>query len=317
MVAPFLPREEARRVRGLHALSILDTPPQDRFDRLTRLACRLFDVPIALVSLVDEDRLWFKSHAGWGASEPSKAWSFCAAATQGDDVVVVPDAAADARFSENPLVLGDPQIRFYAGCPLRAADGTHLGTLCVIDRQPRELRDGDAHLLTDLAGLVENELRAIQLASLDPLTGLTNRRGFDTIALHTLALCDRVERPATLLLFDLDNLKQINDKHGHSEGDRVLRDFADQLLVSFRNSDVVARLGGDEFCVLLSGTEGEAARVPLRLLDRRLEGEDGRPRVTYSVGVAPYDSERHSSAAMLLEDADARMYAHKRARGHS
>jgi len=317
MVAPFVRREEARGVRGLPALGILDTPPQDRFDRLTRLACRLFDVPIALVSLVDQDRLWFKSHVGWGASEPPKEWSFYAAAMQGDDVMVVPDTTADERFSGNPLVLGDPQIRFYAGCPLKAADGRHLGTLCVIDKQPRELPDGDAHLLTDLAGLVENELRAIQLATMDPLTGLTNRRGFDTIALHTLALCDRVERPATLLLFDLDNLKQINDEHGHGEGDRVLRDFADQLLVSFRNSDVVARLGGDEFCVLLSSTEEEAARVPLRHLDRRLAGEDGQPRITYSVGLAPYDPERHASAAMLLDEADARMYTHKRARGHS
>lgn len=315
MVAPFLPMEEARRVRTLNALSILDTPPGDRFDRLTRLARRLFDVPIALVSLVDEDRLM--SQVGWETGEAPKEWAFCAAAIQGQDLMIVPDTAADERFSEDPLVLGDPRIRFYAGCQLKAPDGSRLGTLCVIDRRPRELPDADAHLLADLAGLVENELRAIQLATMDPLTGLANRRGFDNIAFHTLALCDRVERPATLLLFDLDHLKRINDELGHAEGDRILRDFADQLLVSFRNSDVVARLGGDEFCVLLSSTEKEAARVPLRQLDRRLRGDDGQPRVTYSVGLAPYDPARHQSASMLLDDADARMYMHKRARGQT
>lgn len=315
MVAPFLPVEEARRVRSLHALSILDTPPADRFDRLTRLARKLLDVPVALVSLVDENRLWYKGQAGWGDAGAPNDWPLHAAALQGDDLMVVPDTTADERFSANPLVLGDPQIRFYASCPLRDADGRHLGTLCVIDRRPRDLPDDDAHLLTDLAGLFENELRAIQLATMDPLTGLANRRGFDVIAMHTLALCDRVERPATLLLFDLDRLKRINDEQGHAAGDRVLRDFADQLLVSFRNSDVVARLGGDEFCVLLSGTEEEAARVPLRQLDRRLRGEDGRPRFTYSVGLAPYDPVRHETASMLLDDADARMYTQKRARG--
>lgn len=314
MVAPFLPVEEARRVRTLHALSILDTPPEDHFDRLTRLARRLFDVPVALVSLVDENRLWYKAQDGWGDGGPPNDWPLHAAALQNEDLMVVPDTAADERFSANPLVLGDPKIRFYAGCSLKGPDGRHLGTLCVIDRQPRELRDDDANLLTDLAGLVENELWAVQLATMDPLTGLANRRGFDTIAMHTLALCDRVECPATLLLFDLDRLKEINDAQGHAAGDRMLRDFADQLLVSFRNSDVVARLGGDEFCVLLSSTEEEAARVPLRQLDRRLRGEDGRPRIPYSVGVAPYDPAKHQSASMLLDDADGRMYAQKRAR---
>src|SRR5690606_18570447 len=123
-----------------------------------------------------------------------------------------------------------PEIRFYAGCPVRAPDGTALGTLCVIDHEPRDVEDEDVDALRDLAGLAEQELKSLTLATSDDLTGLTNRRGFDAIATHTLALCHRVGRPATLLLFDLDDFKHVNDTRGHLAGDQVLKDFAEHLM---------------------------------------------------------------------------------------
>jgi diguanylate cyclase (GGDEF)-like protein len=308
---PTLPNEDAR-LRALHELGLLDTPPEERFDRLTRLASRLFDTPIALVSFIDSDRQWFKSRTGWELSETSREASFCAHAIVDDDVMVVSDAAADERFRDNPLVVGSPNIRFYAGCPVKAPDGTNLGTLCVIDHEPRDLTSDDADVLRDLAGMVENELRAVQLATLDDLTRLTNRRGFNAIAYHTLALCERVEKPAALLMFDLDDFKEINDTLGHAEGDRTLRRFGEHLMESFRNSDVVARLGGDEFCVLLSGAKAAQAPNALAHLEESLEADDRGPPIRYSVGVTEYDRDAHPDVESLLDDADGRMYGDKK-----
>ena len=314
MPAAPLPNGEPQRLQSLRALGILDTDPEERFDRLTRLARRFFDVPIALISFVDEDRQWFKSKEGLAADETAREHSFCAHAILDDEsIMVVSDASNDARFSENPLVTGAPEIRFYAGCPVKAPDGSPLGTLCVIDHRPRDLGDDDASVLRDLAELVEQELKSLALASSDDLTGLANRRGFDAIGVHTLAVCLRVENPATLLLFDLDEFKSVNDTLGHAAGDKVLKRFADCLLSTFRHSDVVARLGGDEFCVLLSGAAEPDVDRPIALLQERLNDPKAGTPITFSVGVAMYDPERHAAIDDLLQEADEHMYADKRA----
>ena len=150
---------EARRCEALHSLQILDTAPESRFDRLTRLAQQLFQVEIALVSLVDEDRQWFKSRQGLEASETPRSISFCGHAIEQDRVFVIEDALSDDRFVDNPLVTDGPRIRFYAGCPLKGPGGQLLGTLCVIDSQPRQFDDQDRDALRVLAELVEAELR--------------------------------------------------------------------------------------------------------------------------------------------------------------
>ena len=305
---------EHRRIRALHGLDILDTAPDERFDRLTRLAQKLFDVPIAAVSLVDIDRQWFKSSVGLKASETPRDWAFCSRAILDDGVTVVPDAMADERFRQTPLVAGELGIRFYAGCPVRAVDGSALGTLCIIDTAPRELPKSDQEALVDLAAMVEGELRALELATTDELTGLANLRGFNRIAAHVLAISQRAERTATLLHFDLNDFKQINDERGHAAGDEALRDFATQLVASFRHSDIVARLGGDEFCVLLSGASEDVIGIPLTLLEERLRDESGNLRVSYSVGVATFEPDRHNLVADLVRDADERMYQDKRIR---
>ena len=153
------PPDESARLRALHEAGLLDTPPEERFDRLTRLARRVFDVPMALVTLVDAERQWFKSRAGVDIAETPREAAFCAYAIHGDDPFVVPDARLDARFADNPIVAGEPRMRFYAGHPVRI--GPHrVGTLCLGDHRPRDLSDVDRRTLEDLAALVEKELRA-------------------------------------------------------------------------------------------------------------------------------------------------------------
>src|SRR5690606_34320077 len=151
----------------LQSLKLLDTAPEERFDRLTRLARRLFDVPIALVSLVDTNRQWFKSSAGLDASETPREVSFCGHAILQDEILEVCDAERDERFHDNPLVTDAPGIRFYAGHPLGLDDGSKLGTLCLLDTRPRKLNDEERELLRDLARLAEQEMIAVQMASMD------------------------------------------------------------------------------------------------------------------------------------------------------
>jgi phosphoribosyl 1,2-cyclic phosphodiesterase/DNA-binding response OmpR family regulator len=152
------PEAEARRLRALHELRILDTPPEERFDRITRIAAALFEVPIALVSLVDRERQWFKSRYGLDVSETPREMALCAYAVLGEDPMVVSDALRDDRFADNPLVTGPPTLRFYAGVPLRVSEGDRVGTLCLIDHRPRALGESEIALLRDLGTLVETEL---------------------------------------------------------------------------------------------------------------------------------------------------------------
>ena len=149
---------EEARLQALHALGLLDTPREDRFDRFTRLALAAFDVPIALVSLVDRERQWFKSQAGLEYRETPRPLAFCSHAIALDDMLVVPDTLADERFAAHPHVTGAPGIRFYAGQPLHSVDGQPLGTLCIIDTAPRTFGDADRRMLCDLAQLVQDEL---------------------------------------------------------------------------------------------------------------------------------------------------------------
>jgi len=318
MLTPPLPADEATRIDTLRALNILDTSPEERFDRLTRLARRLFGVPIALVSLVDADRQWFKSCAGLDATETSREISFCGHAIGQDDVFLIPDAAMDDRFHDNPLVVDEPHIRFYAGCPLKVANGSKLGTLCIIDRDPREFDEDDLALLRDLARMAEQELAAVQLATMDELTMLSNRRGFTALGQHALGLCRRLARPASLLYFDLDLFKQINDRFGHAEGDRALTSFAALLKQTFRESDVVGRLGGDEFAVLLTDTDAASQASAVARLERVVAEHNTATQrgydILYSVGAVEMDPERHATIEALMADADALMYEHKRSR---
>jgi GAF domain-containing protein len=160
-----IPVDDAVRLKALRDLLILDTPPEERFDRIVAFAAQEFDMPIALISLVDQNRQWFKSRVGLQACETSRDVSFCGHALLERDTLVIPDALQDLRFADNPLVTGEPHIRFYAGAPLRMPEGAVLGTLCLIDRQPRQLDKTDLAILSSLRDLVVQELCAQTVAA--------------------------------------------------------------------------------------------------------------------------------------------------------
>ncbi|MEQ8289092.1 MAG: sensor domain-containing diguanylate cyclase [Gammaproteobacteria bacterium] len=316
MKKPAIPQDEETRLKTLRSLNILDTSSEERFDRLTRMAKRMFNVPIALVSLVDENRQWFKSCIGLNVSETPRDISFCGHAILGDEIFIIPDTTKDARFNDNPLVTNEPNIRFYAGCPLRFTDGSRLGTLCIIDQQPRILSDDDLYALKDLAATAELELAAIQLATLDEITSIPNRRGFMMIGQHSLSLCVRQQIPASLVYLDLDNFKLINDTYGHAEGDNALITFANKLGTICRESDLVARLGGDEFAILFVNTPKNAALNLIARLQQSLNEYNQETShdydITFSYGVVEFIPDKHNSIEELLKDADSVMYENKK-----
>jgi diguanylate cyclase (GGDEF)-like protein len=315
MLTPPIPINEKTRLKSLKSLNVLDTPPEERFDRLTRMAQKIFGVPTALVSLVDENRQWLKSSIGLDVAETPRDISFCGHAILGDDVFIISDAHKDTRFADNPFVLNGPKIRFYAGCPIKAPDGSKLGTLCIIDQSPRSLNNEDIDTLRDLATMVEQEIAAVHMATMDELTHVLNRRGFMMLARHSLNLCMRQKIPASLVYLDLDKFKRINDEFGHDEGDKALANFAEIIKNTIRGSDLVARLGGDEFVILLTDATKRLTKDVVNKLDCALDEYNLMANsgycISFSYGIVEFDIDKHASVEALLAKTDAMMFNHK------
>lgn len=252
---PPTPQDEDERLDALRRYHVLDTAAEEQFDRLAHLAAFVCHAPIALVSLVDKDRQWFKSRVGLETTETPRAEAFCAHAILGPDLLVVPDALVDLRFSSNPLVTGPLRVRFYAGAPLVTPEGHAVGTLSVLDTDPRRLDEGRAGALRSLAAqavvLLEMRRQSADLARLaealsievkerrrseslrayeathDALTGLANRALFLEHLRRQVAHAERHPNYRFALLFaDLDDFKVVNDRLGHAlhipaGGDRV------------------------------------------------------------------------------------------------
>ena len=307
--------DENIRLQSISHYDILDTPDKASFDRITRLAANLLQVPIALITLVDHQRIWLKSCFGLSVREIPREISFCSHAVQGTTAFLVPDTLEDPRFSSNPLVVGDPNIRFYLGIPLRLNNGKGLGTLCTLDTRPRQPTEAQVAMLGDLACMVVDEIELRQLANTDSLTGALTRRGLEQRLQAELERSHRYGRKLSLLAIDLDHFKQVNDRFGHAAGDLMLRAVVQACRETLRITDVIGRFGGEEFIVLLPETAAaEAAIVAERLRETiaglRVPYGADRLAVTASFGLTTLlNSDR--AALEPLARADAALYAAK------
>jgi diguanylate cyclase (GGDEF)-like protein len=254
------PASEDDRLAALARYDVLDTPAEASFDRITRIAKNALGVPMAAVSLIDGHRQWFKSRQGPLGNETCKSQSFCNVAIRQPEPLVIEDATADPRFKDNPLVLGPPHIRAYAGTQLRTLDGFDLGALCAIDTKPRCFEETHIALLKDLAGMVMDAFEAQKLSRIDGLTGALTRRAFREEAERAIALASRHHHPLSCIAFDLDHFKAINDQHGHAAGDSVLVAAVEGGRRRLRGSDILGRIGGEEFAVVLPHTDAAGAR---------------------------------------------------------
>ncbi|MDP3456424.1 diguanylate cyclase, partial [Methyloversatilis sp.] len=279
MKAAPIPANEMQRLHALHRLDLLDTDPEPAFDDLTMLAAQICEAPIALVSLVDAERQWFKSRCGLQATETSRDVSMCAHAfTEQDGLLVVTDTLLDDRFADSPLVVGEPHIRFYGGVVLWSPDRLPLGALCVIDHRPRAVDASQQQALRALARQAEaqihlrlrvRELRETSLAlehqksqlirqhdalearceklsveaRVDALTGVGSRRDADDRLNEEFRVARTLNLPLSVALIDIDHFKQVNDTFGHPRGDEVLREVARRLASALRSADYLARFG--------------------------------------------------------------------------
>jgi len=307
------PWDVADRKAALDRYDVLDTGPEARFDNITALVRAVLGVPIAVVSLVDRDRQWYKSRDGLDDSEMPREISFCADIIRDHEPKVVPDTQADPRFRENPLVTGEPHIRSYAGVPLVTPDGCSVGTLCAIDHVPRAFTEAQVALLQNFAAVIVDELELRQIAQVDFLTGALTRRAF--VAKLDAAIDQRDQGGChVLLVLDIDHFKAVNDRFGHAAGDRVLEAVAQRCRAELRSADYFGRLGGEEFACLLTDTDVDTA---IRVAERcrravaALEVNSGVPvRVTASFGAAAL-GDGITDVSKWLAAADAALYTAK------
>ncbi len=333
---------ETQRLAAVRRYEILDTPADGTFDRLTALVARLFSVPIAIVSLVDHDRIWFKSHHGLETQEICRDPGLCASAILQDEVYTVLDAKTDPRTLANPLVAGEFGLRFYAAAPLTTHDGFNLGTLCILDFHASSMSDAQKATLKDLASIVVDELElrlasrkvvqaeralrlqavnaaaeAERLANTDKLTGLGNRRALDIDLEYFRQMHDNAEvADVVIAMMDLNGLKAVNDRYGHKQGDWLIISFANNLRAILRQQDRAYRYGGDEFVLLLPVSNEpnyETWRKRIALVIERVQQTVGFTEVGASVGFSCL-SEKRDQITEVLQMADERMYTEKRKR---
>jgi diguanylate cyclase (GGDEF)-like protein len=309
---------EALRLESLDRYDVLDTPSEEAFDRIARIVRMFVQTPIALVSFIDAHRQWFKACEGLAGSEAPRETTICQHTIRQSGPLVIEDAASDPRFADHPSVAGPPHVRAYLGMPLRSRDGRNIGTICAVDMKPRQFEAAQIALVADLAAMVVDELELRNLASRDELTGAYARRAFKDELERATALAVRHHDPLTLIMFDLDHFKAVNDTYGHHAGDAVLAGIGKAAASELRHSDLFGRLGGEEFGLALPKTTLDGGLAVAKKLRSRFErdaidvGAATPVRVTASFGLAALGPDVRD-AENLLRQADRALYDAKEA----
>jgi diguanylate cyclase (GGDEF)-like protein len=309
-------KEEAERLATLRGYYALETGYERRFDDITLLASRFCATPVALVGLVDETRVFFKSALGFTVSEAPRSHAFFDYAMRRGKVFEVRDASRDPRFERHPWVAGAPHVRFYAGAPIVAPNGNVLGSVSVIDYVRRKLTDEQREALQFLAAQVMAQLELGVLAPRDPLTGLYNRRHLTDALARELSRAVRRRSRLGVIALDIDNFRRINDAYGHDAGDAALRGLGALLAGGIRNEDIACRLGGEEFLLVMPDAATDVVAARAEKLRARVEALELRLnpdlvcRITVSIGVAAHP-EHGDTPEDLLSEAEHAVYLAK------
>ncbi|HTS52743.1 MAG TPA: sensor domain-containing diguanylate cyclase [Burkholderiales bacterium] len=340
MLAAPIPENESARLESLRRMLASYAPEEEALDRVTRAARRMFGTPIALISLVEQDRQWFKSCIGLSMRETPRDISFCGHTILQKQPLIVEDALRDPRFADNPLVTAEPKIRFYAGTPLRNGEDFAIGALCILDRAPRALSPEECRLLDDLGQWAEgifasrrmSETQNALLAELDeakrecmvdPLLQIWNRCAIVDILEREAQRALRHHDAMSLLMVDVDRFDSIHQRYGEPAGDAVLKEVARAIRGTLRPYDAVGRYGETEFLVVLPDSDRHAAAEVAERLCHKVEARAvavGSERVSCTVSTGVACIERNGDArpvdTLVASAADALLLAKRsRSRG--
>lgn len=294
MTIPGIPNNEKQRLESLYLIDLIGKHGLARFDRITRLARQTFDVPIAVISLLDKDRQWLLSATGTDVEETPRTVSFCAHAILEEGVFIIRDTLKDPRFCNNPYVKGLPNVRFYAGCPVRLPDGMIAGIICIVDTSPRFFSTDEVNALLDLASIVEDEFERISFIMTDEVTGLLNRRGFLKKGQEEIDALYQKNLPFVMLTLHLLNFMAVNELLGNKEGESLIRKFSAILTRVAGRDCILAHAANGIFYVLVATSDHFSADK--LLLNIQCEVDDynhtnTKPySMSYSYGMAESDN---------------------------
>lgn len=309
------------------------TPLEERFERITRLASRALNVPVAGITVVHDNRQWFKSVTSWRVNELPLEQSLCAEVVKTGRQVIAEDTHDDLYLMSNPFVCRGPKFRFYAGYPLKDVEGNTMGTFCVMDAKPRKTDEQFVTAFTDLGEMAQHEIVSTDLhsahieliaklgdsrraAMFDVLTRLWNRRGGMHLLNKAVGEVHRHNQTIGVCLADIDDFKSVNDRYGHLAGDQVLRKVSNRIVSAVRPEDIVCRFGGEEFLILVRDVDDRACftianRICAIVREKPVRTREASIPISVSIGISMRSFGDELTTEELLKLADDALYQSK------